>query len=94
MSSNSIISIGNIFGYWYHSVNGINYGLSQSDPIKRRPLYMGFLQSCFVSQDNTCIEIKVRESNIIKSKFIFFINKISNNPNKKGDSHNNLSSYH
>jgi hypothetical protein len=28
----------NIFGYYYHSVNGISYGLAQTDPIKRRPL--------------------------------------------------------
>ena len=28
-----------ITGYCYHSVNGIRYGLAQSDPIKRRLLY-------------------------------------------------------
>ncbi len=27
------------FAYQYHSVNGINYGLAKSDPIKQLPLY-------------------------------------------------------
>jgi hypothetical protein len=38
MSLNNILCIRNLFGYWYHSVNGINFGLAQSDPIKQRPL--------------------------------------------------------
>ena len=32
------ISIVNMFGYYYLSVNGISYGLAQIEPIKRRPL--------------------------------------------------------
>jgi hypothetical protein len=28
-----------VFGYWYHLFKGITYGLAQSDPNKRRPLY-------------------------------------------------------
>jgi hypothetical protein len=28
-----------MLAYCYHSVNGISYGLAQSDPIKRRPQY-------------------------------------------------------
>jgi hypothetical protein len=39
MSLNSIIRPRNKFGYWYHSINGISYGMVPSDPIKRRPLY-------------------------------------------------------
>ncbi len=31
-----------VFGYCYHLVNGISYGLAQSDPIKRHPLYKQF----------------------------------------------------
>ena len=35
-----ITNIGwNSFAYRYYLVNGISYGLAQSDPIKRRPLY-------------------------------------------------------
>jgi hypothetical protein len=28
--------------YCYHSINGIRYGLAQSDPIKQRLLYLSF----------------------------------------------------
>ncbi len=40
MSLNAILCLGRMFGYCYHSVNGmVSYGLAQKDPIKRRPLY-------------------------------------------------------
>jgi hypothetical protein len=34
ISVNIILYVRNIFGYSYHLVNGISYGLAQSDPIK------------------------------------------------------------
>ncbi len=40
MSLNGIFCKGNILGYCHHSVNEISYGMAQSDPIKRRPLYL------------------------------------------------------
>ncbi len=40
MSLNSILCIRNTFGYCYHLVNGISYGLAQSDPIKRCLFYL------------------------------------------------------
>ncbi len=44
-SLNSIHCVRSIFSYYYHSVNGISYGLVQSNPIKRRPLYRNY--HCF-----------------------------------------------
>ena len=38
MSINNILCIRNIFGSCHHSVNGISYGLAQSDPIKQFPV--------------------------------------------------------
>jgi hypothetical protein len=38
MSINNILCISNILSYCYHSVNGISYGLAQSDPIKQFPV--------------------------------------------------------
>jgi hypothetical protein len=38
MSINNILCISNIFSNCYHSVNGISYGLAQSDPIKQYPV--------------------------------------------------------
>ena len=43
MYLNTILCEENMFGYCYHSVNGISYGLAQSEPIKRRPLYMSVI---------------------------------------------------
>ncbi len=40
MSLNSVLCVGNIFGYCYHLINGISYDLAQREPIKRRPLYL------------------------------------------------------
>ncbi len=39
LSLKSILCVRSIFGYCYHSFNGILYGLAQSDPINPRPLY-------------------------------------------------------
>ena len=39
MSLNNILFVQNKLGHCYPSVNGISYGLAQSDPIKQRPLY-------------------------------------------------------
>ncbi len=35
-----LIYVSSAFGYWDHSVKGIILGLAQSDPIKRRLLYL------------------------------------------------------
>jgi hypothetical protein len=43
MSLYPILCIGRMFSYCYHSVNGISYGLVQSEPIKRCPLYIIFV---------------------------------------------------
>ncbi len=43
MFINIIFCVRTIFSYWWHSVNGISYGLAQSDPIKRHPLYAHYL---------------------------------------------------
>jgi hypothetical protein len=39
MSLNSILCRGNMFTCFYHSVNGISYGLAQSEPIKQCQLH-------------------------------------------------------
>jgi hypothetical protein len=44
MFLNNIPSKRNMLGYRYHSVNGISYGLAQSKPIKRHPLYYKLLE--------------------------------------------------
>ena len=36
------------FGYWDHSVTGIILGLAQSDPIKRRLLYLKNYKITFI----------------------------------------------
>jgi hypothetical protein len=48
ISLNNILCIGNIFGYCYHLVYEISYGLAQSDPIKRRPLYQKQNLNCLI----------------------------------------------
>ncbi len=46
------------FTYCYHSVNGISYGLAQSDPMKHRPLYLkphgeiSFMDIYFVNKND------------------------------------------
>jgi hypothetical protein len=45
MSLKTILCVGHMFGYSYHRnryhlVNEISYGLAQSEPIQRRPLYL------------------------------------------------------
>jgi hypothetical protein len=39
MSANTILCEETTFGYCFHSVNRISYGMAQSEPVKWRPLY-------------------------------------------------------
>jgi len=56
-----------VFGYCYHSDNGISYGLAQSDPIKRSPRYSLYVSvwSNLPSEHSS----KVRVADAIMSNF-------------------------